>query len=226
MVWGNVSRTARAPSRVDRELFIPGVPPHTLAGGPEFRAEIANVYELGYRAQVSPALSYAVTAFHHDHARLRSLEPRPGGAVLENRIAGRTSGVEAWAAWHVAPYWRLHAGWVELRQRLRPEPGSLATVQASGHGNDPRRWGNLRSAIELAPRLELDLIGRYVGALPNPHVPSYTAVDARLGWHATRALELSVHGQNLFDSGHPEWGVVANRVQHRRGVFFKLVWRP
>ena len=223
LVWGAASRAARAPSRVDRELFIPARPPFLIAGGPNFASEVSRVYELGYRAQESPRLSYSVTGFYHDHQRLRSLEPALG-AMFENRIAGSTKGIEAWASWRAAAHWRLDAGWVELRQRLAPEPGSRSSTAALG--NDPPRMLKLRSALDLTPRHELDVMLRYVGALPNPHVPSYTAIDARLGWQASKALNLSVVLQNLFDPGHPEWGFAANRAEHQRGIFFKALWRP
>ena len=154
---------------------------------------------------------------------LEGLEPALG-AMFENRIAGSTKGVEAWASWRAAANWRLDAGWVELRQRLAPEPGSRSAT--TGLGNDPPRMLKLRSALDLTPRHELDVMLRYVGALPNPHVPSYTAVDARFGWQVSKELNLSVLLQNLFDPGHPEWGFAANRAEHQRGIFFKALWRP
>lgn len=221
LLWSAASRAVRAPSRIDTELFTPA-----LAGGLNFRSEVSNVLELGYRAQESAAFSYSITAFYHDHARLRSLEARPGGAVFENRIEGSTKGIEAWSTWRVAAPWRLDAGWVELRQNLRPEAGSVSTPVAAGHGNDPRRWVTLRSALELTPRHELDLSARYVGALPNPVVPSYTTVDVRLGWHVSRELELSLLLQDLFDTSHAEWGSAATRMELRRAAFLKLLWRP
>lgn len=226
VVWSAVSRAVRAPSRIDRELFAPANPPFFLAGGPSFESEISNVFELGYRAQASPALSYSVTGFYHDHQHLRSFEPRAGGAVFENRVAGSTRGVEAWGTWRPVSAVRLDAGWVELRQRLSADPGSLATPVGSGHGNDPRRWFMLRSAIDITPRHEFDIMARYVGELPNPIVPSYTSVNARFGWHVSRELELSLVLQDIFERSHPEWGALVSRAEIRRGAFFKVLWRP
>ena len=226
LIWTALSRTARAPSRIDREFFSPAQPPFLIAGGPTFESEVARVFELGYRAQAAPTLSYSLTGFYHDHSRLRSFEPRAGGAVLENRISGSTRGIEAWGSWRVLPTWRLDAGWVELRQRLAPDSDSLSTVAASGHGNDPRRWVTLRSALDVTPRHELDVALRYVASLPNPQVPSHTALDARFGWHVSKALTLSLLLQNLFDPGHPEWGAPANRAEYGRSFFVKALWRP
>jgi iron complex outermembrane receptor protein len=223
LVWTAVSRTVRAPSRIDRELFAPGTPPFLLAGGPNFVSEVSRVYELGYRGQPSGRLSYSITGFYHDHQRLRSLEPVVG-AAFENRISGSTKGIEAWASWRATTDWRLDAGWVELRQSLHPDAGSSSAT--AGLGNDPRRWIKLRSAFDLTPRHQLDVLLRYVSDLPNPSVPSYVAVDARLGWHATKTLDLSLLLQNLFDPRHPEFGAAANRAEFVRGIFLKLLWRP
>jgi iron complex outermembrane recepter protein len=226
LLWTAVSRAVRAPARIDREFFAPTSPPFLLAGGPQFKSEVSNVVEVGYRAQHTRSLSYSITAFHHDHDKLRSFEIRPGGAVFENRMEGSTKGVEAWGSYRVTPSWRLDAGWVEMRQSLRAEPGSTSTVTAAGLGNDPHRWITLRSSFDLTPRHELDVMARYVSELPNPQVPSYTAVDARLGWKVSRELQLSLLLQNLFDDSHPEWGPAANRAEYRRALFFKVLWRP
>ena len=226
LIWSAVSRAVRAPSRIDRELFVPTSPPFLLAGGRQFQSEVSNVVEVGYRAQASRALSYSVTAFHHDHSRLRSFEVQPGGAMFENRMEGTTRGVEAWGSYRVTPAWRFDAGWVEMRQSLRAAPGSTSTAAAAGLGNDPHRWITLRSSFDVTPRHELDVMARYVSELPNPQVPSYTAIDARLGWKVSPELQLSVLLQNLFDASHPEWGPAPTRAEYRRGVFFKVLWRP
>jgi iron complex outermembrane receptor protein len=227
LVWGALSRVARAPSRIDRELFAPAAgPPFLLAGGPQFRSEVSNVLEIGYRAQETRALSYSITAFRHEHQRLRSFDLLPGGGVFQNRMEGATTGVEAWASYRVLPNWKLDAGWVEQRQSLRAEPGSTSTVAGAGLGNDPHRWITLRSAFDLTPRHEIDVMARYVSELPNPQVPGYTAVDARFGWKATKEVELSLLLQNLFDRSHPEWGPAPTRAEYGRGIFFKVLWRP
>jgi iron complex outermembrane receptor protein len=239
LLWTALSRAVRAPSRLDRELFAPGNPPFTLLGGPNFRSEISNVFELGYRAQPASAISYSVTVFYHDHDHLRSLEPAPGGTcvsltaagstcVLGNLIEGTTKGVETWGSYQVTRKWRLTGGAVYLDQDLERKPGSLDPTGPSGLGNDPSYQWQLRSAMNLTDRHEFDIIVRGVGALPSPAVPSYTAVDARLGWRATRDIELSLTLQNLFDDKHPEFGSATGptvRSEYERGVFLKLLWR-
>ncbi len=236
LLWTALSRAVRAPSRLDRELFAPGNPPFTLLGGPNFRSEISNVFELGYRAQPAAAVSYSITAFYHDHDHLRSVEPAPGGTcvsvsapgntcVLGNLIEGTTKGVETWGSYQVTRIWRLTGGAVYLDQDLERKPGSLDPTGPSGLGNDPSYQWQLRSAMNLTDRHEFDVIVRGVGKLPSPAVPAYTAVDVRLGWRATRDMELSLTLQNLFDEKHPEFGTAATRSEFERGLFLKLMWR-
>jgi len=226
LVWGAISRAVRAPSRLDRELFIPGKPPFTLAGGPNFQSEVSNVIELGYRVQPTAALNYSVTVFHHIYDKLRSIEPAPGGGfVLGNKIEGSTSGIETWGAYQATPKWRLSAGAVILKEHLHRTPDSLDPTGPSALGNDPAHQWMLRSALNITDRHEFDVMVRHVGALPSPGVPAYTAVDARFGWKLTRDAELSLTAQNLFGPGHVEFGQLATGSELQRGVFLKLLWR-
>ncbi len=225
MLWSALSRTVRAPARIDREFFIPGSPAVAIAGGPNFRSEVAHVFEVGYRAQPTHAVSYSVTAFHHDFDRLRSVEPTPVGGVLENRIAGTMSGIEAWGTYRVSDAWRLSGGLVEMNRNLRREAGSADVRGLAALGNDPERTLLLKSAFDLGPRHELDVTVRHVGSLPDPVVSSYTAVDARVGWRPDPDLEVSLSLQNMFDAGHVEFGGAATRSEIERSVFLKLLWR-
>jgi iron complex outermembrane receptor protein len=223
LLWIALSRAVRAPSRVDRELFAPPTPPFALlAGGPGFRSEISNVFELGYRGQPHSRLSYSLTGYHHQHARLRSQSPSPGGPVLENNAEGETTGIEGWGTWRAADWWRLSAGFVRQRESLRTRPGTIDTLAPGSNGNDPRGWFNLRAGFDLSATHDLDVMLRRVGALPTPYVPAYTAVDARLGWEVRRGTELSLAVQNLFDRRHAEWQTAAGRVEIDRSFLAQL----
>jgi iron complex outermembrane receptor protein len=221
LVWTAASRAVRAPARIDREFFIPASAPFTVAGGPDFESEVSNVYELGYRAQATRELSFSITGFYHDHEKLRTLRPQPGGAVLANDLEGRTSGFETWGNWRAAEWWRLSAGFTYLDQDLRVREGATDLQAPSGTGNDPGHWWKLRSAFDLSSTLELDVMLRHYDELPDPSVPAYTAVDLRLGWRASRALELSLIGQNLGERRHAEWGVAPGRPEFERALFLR-----
>ena len=226
LIWGAVSRAVRAPSRLDRDLFAPANPPFLLAGGPNFQSEVSKVFELGYRSQPTSVISYSITAFRQIYDHLRSVEPAPGGGlVIDNKIDGTGTGVEAWGTYQATQAWRLSAGLLELRQRLALKPDSLSTQGVAAEGNDPKHQWMLRSSLNLGRAYELDMTIRHVSALPSPLVPAYTAFDARLGWHVNRNFELSLTGQNLFGPAHIEFGNPATASLVERSVFLKALWR-
>ena len=225
LVWAALSRAVRAPSRIDREFFVPATAPFLLAGGPNFESEIANVAEIGYRASIANRFTGSITGYWHDFDRIRSLEPRPGGLMFENKIDGRTYGVEAWAEYRPIDRWRLSAGLVRQRVKFEREPDSNDTAGLASAGNDPSGWWQLRSNFDLLPNVDLDVRARRISSLPNPYVPAYTAIDFRIGWRPWRQLEASLSIQNAFDPGHAEWGPAVNRAEFERAFFVQLVWR-
>jgi iron complex outermembrane recepter protein len=205
LVWTALSRAVRAPSRVDRDLFSPANPPFALAGGPEFRSEVANVLELGYRGQPSARVSYSATAFHHDYQHLRTLRPTPGGLMVANDREGTVSGIETWGTWRPAQWWRLSGGLTRLHTSFSLSPGAVDAQAPASERADPNGWWKVRAAFDLGASSEVDVLARHYGALDTRDAPSYTAIDARYAWHATRRIELSLVLQNIFDRGHVEW---------------------
>jgi iron complex outermembrane receptor protein len=233
LIWGSASRAVRAPSRIDRDFFAPATPfvingmsRYVIAGGPDFESEVANVYEIGYRGQPLPTVSYSVTAFHSVYDKLRTLEPGPNGAVFRNLAEGTTRGIEMWGSWQPMSRWRLSAGAVAQDIRLQLKPGSAdATGGSALASNDPSHYWMLRSSFDVAPGKELDLTLRRMGALSTPVVPAYYEMDLRFGWQVRPDLELSIVGQNLLHSSHAEFGSNPARSVFDRSVFLKMLWK-
>ncbi|HSW16133.1 MAG TPA: TonB-dependent receptor [Ramlibacter sp.] len=224
--WAALSRAVRAPSRIDRDLFIPGAPPFLLAGGPDFRSEVAQVLEAGHRATLGQ-ISYDLTAYRQNYRGLRagtSAVP----TQIANRIEGYSAGLEAWGHWQASRRWRLSAGHTRFRADLKfaGNPPANPAAAIAGLGNDPRYQWSLRSQLDLGRRASADVTLRRVGALPWPAVAAYTAVDARLAWPLRADLEMAVIGQNLFDAGHHEFNAPAATSLIPRRLFLSLVWRP
>jgi iron complex outermembrane receptor protein len=223
LLWAAASRAVRAPARLDRDLHLPPNPPFIIDGGPTFVSEVANVVELGWRAQPTAALNYSVTAFHHQWSRLRSGQ-LPPNAQVQNMIAGKTYGAEAWGTWQATQMLRLSGGVTVLHKSLHLEPGSTDPVGAANLGDDPLNQWSVRAAFTLAHRQEFDVALRHVAALPDPAVPAYTAVDLRYGWLVRDDVELSVIGQNLFDREHPEFNAAPGRSEIGRSVALRIKW--
>lgn len=220
LLWAALSRTVRAPSRVDRELFAP-LAATPLAGGPGFSSEVAKVAELGYRGQASRDLSYSMTAFYARYDNLRSVAPAPGGSVVANDLRGRSVGVEGWGTWRPAEGVRLTAGFVRQHLELETRPGAV-NLSPGSEGNDPKYWLKARASFDLTPRHELDFLARHYAARPSPEVPSYTALDVRLAWRAAKDVELALLAQNLLEGSHPEWGAPLTRAELERAFYVSL----
>jgi iron complex outermembrane recepter protein len=228
MLWSAASRTDRAPSRLDHDTFVPGQPPYLLRGGPGVQAETADDYELGYRGQITSAASFSATVYHTVYDRLRTQEIDPSFTYIfyANGMQGTTSGLELWASYQATTIWRLSGGFNRLRQSLHLTPYSVDVGAVQNiEGANPARWELLRSSLDLGPRTQFDLTWRYVGELSQPAVPSYTALDLRLGWRPRPNIDLSIAGQNLLGAGHGEFTDVTTRTDFKRAVFLKLEYR-
>ncbi|MDE3083994.1 MAG: TonB-dependent receptor [Verrucomicrobiota bacterium] len=229
MVWGAISRAIRAPSRIDREAFIPSAPPFLLAGGSNFQSEKLMAYELGYRVQPQPRLAFSLATFYNDYDDLRSLEevnpPASFPVVIGNGFRARSYGAELVADYRVTSTWHLRAGYDELRIHVSPKPGTTDQSSGRSEAQDPNHQFSLRSFWDLPDHFQMDAMARYVGPIANQNVPGYSELDLRVGWQPTPAWEFSVVGQNLLHSHHAEFGSATSRSEIERSVSGKATWR-
>jgi iron complex outermembrane recepter protein len=225
--WTAASRAVRAPSRLDRDAFVPGTPPFLLNGGPSVESEVAEVYEVGYRGRLGKSASSSLTVYRAHYDRLHTQEIAPSGTflVFANGMKAVSTGLEAWSTWHVAPSWRLAAGLTLERQRFELKPGSNDAAAVGTARRDPAHTWLIRSSTDLPGRVELDVTARAVAALENPAVPAYSTVDLRIGWKPRRDLELSLAAWNLADGGHGEFTPVATRAEIRRSIVASVRWQ-
>ncbi len=234
LFWSSLSRTVRAPSRIDRDFYSPtyppvtnGVPRYTIGGGPDFESETAKVAELGYRGQPLPTLSWSATVFFSDFERLRTLEVHTGSPwTFENLRQGRARGIEMWARWQVLPAWRLDGGAVLQKVRTSLLPGSRDVSELFGlTPNDPDRRYTLRSSHDLGQHHQLDLNLRYVGSLPRPAVPAYYELDVMWMWTPTPKVDIGISGLNLLHRNHVEFGAAPGRSVIERAVQLSAAYR-
>jgi iron complex outermembrane receptor protein len=218
VIWGGVSRSVRAPSRIDRDLYTPENPPYALAGGPDFDSEVANTFELGYRAQATAAFSYSLTAFYERFKRLRAGKIDSAGALeFDNGLQGHTYGLEGWTTYRLNRAWRFDAGFTGMRQHYTTDPGSVG--DASSLGNDPKYQWQLRANWDATSKLALSLSTRHVAALPEPAVPSYTAVDINGSYRILRDVTLSLAVLNAQGGEHREFGTVQTGSEFGPAVY-------
>jgi|SRR5882724_70273 len=228
-LWGAVSRAVRTPTRIDTDVrFYLGGSFLLLSGNPQFQSEAVVAYELGWRLAPRPDLTLDVATYynHYDHLRSQELTRGRLPIVFDNKLKAETAGAEVSVNYQMTSWWRWYAGFTYLHKSFGFEPGSTDATEGLAEGNDPRRQLTLRTSLDLPARTELDAWLRHVDSLPSPLVPAYTELDLRLGWQATRTVDLSLVGRNLLHAHHPEFGSPGpTRQEIPRSLYGRVAWR-
>jgi iron complex outermembrane recepter protein len=209
LLWSAVSRAIRSATPFDRDVqeYLGGA--LFLVGGADFQPEALTAYEVGVRAQPTSALSLSVSTYYNVYDDLRSIEFAGNGAILPlhwgNGLEGETYGVEAWGDYQVLNGWRLSFGGAQEHENLRFQPWSSGLLGTSQVGDDPSYRAMLRSSANLTADLTFDATLRYVSSLPDPAVPAYTELNARLAWRLSRRCTVALTGFNLLHAEHQEF---------------------
>lgn len=223
--WSAVSRAVHTPSRGEsdnmlKQFAFPAPNPIDPAGQPipmviavqgpgNLQAEVLMAYEAGVRIKASDRFTVDLAGFYNNYRRLIGVEtptdpqfvPGPPSYLvltntLRNKDRGETWGGELAADWQAAEPWRLALAY------------SYIAVSEMAGERAPAHQVSLRSQLELAKNIELDLWGRYVGVSRdylNNTLDEYLNLDARLGWRPLKTLELSLVGRNLLHQRQQEF---------------------
>lgn len=243
MIWAAVSRAVRTPSIGERSLYEPtGLNPlfhipSFLDGSTQFTSEKLIAYELGYRAQLGSQVSGSISTFYNFYSDIRSTTPTGTPAtldlpiIIQNNLQGETYGIEVSSDYQMLDWWRWHAGYDYLQEHIHVKPGEVDFTNALNETADPENQVFLRSSMDLPENMDFDLGGRFIDSLrinngPTAgEVPSYFELDARLAWHPTKNLEISVVGQNLLHDYHVEYGFPDSTQEAiQRSVYGKITW--
>ncbi|MGH8214390.1 MAG: TonB-dependent receptor plug domain-containing protein [Rhodanobacteraceae bacterium] len=224
LVWASAARSVRTPTVFDtsvREVVnMPTGPVDFVNGNPDYRTEKLTAYEVGLRTQWTPRATLSMSLYYNVYDDLRSIELSPAFLPLlwGNGMRGHTYGADLWAGYSVADWWKLSAGVSLEREGFSFKPGSSGLLGTAIAGDDPSHRAFLRSSMNLGVHWKLDADLREVGALPDPRVPAYTELNARLAWAPNDRLELSLTGNNLLHPWHQEY-VLGNSDRIGRTVF-------
>jgi iron complex outermembrane receptor protein len=226
--WAAASGAVRSPTPFDEDVAEKLGTVLFLQGQPLFRPERVAAYEAGYRVQPADRFSLSVSGFYNVYDDLRTIEPASGTVFLPlhwgNLMHGNTFGVEAWAKWQVADWWRLAPGVTWLDKRLGFKNGASTLLGLPQAGDDPKAHVSLNSSMSFGPKVDFDLSLRYMSPLPNPELASYYDMSARIAWRASKALELSVSGENLLHARHQEYAGPAGE-EIVRSVMAEARWK-
>jgi iron complex outermembrane receptor protein len=245
-VWAAVSRATETPGLLYRygRLNVAAIQPPS--GPPILVSQLANpnvgvedliAYELGYRVEPAPRLSFDATAYYNVYENVITAVPNavefeaspPPPHILasttwQNSDSGNAYGTEVSAQWQVTDYWRLMASYSFLHVQLRPDP----TVDSSS----PQQQFQIRSYLDLPHNIELngslayvDQISPLEGATVVP-IPCHIDLDLGIAWHPGKSLEIGIWGENLLEAEHPEFASLETTVitEIPRSVMGKITW--
>ena len=248
-VWLSLARAVRTPSRLERGAAINvqadpvGVPPFVPPFVVQFlnnhlQEEQLDALDLGWRFQINPTTSVDLAAFLYRYDKLRGAATTaptlilPAGYLFfqtqeNNANSAHAHGLEAALDWRPRPDWRLQANysWLNLAVQTAAIPGQTPNGYAD---TSPAHQFSLRSSLDLTRKVRWDAWMRYVSEIKRYAIPAYTTLDMRMAWQPSKGLEVSLVGQNLLDSAHPEFGnpyiqSTLNEVQ--RGFYVKADWK-
>jgi iron complex outermembrane receptor protein len=248
-LWAAVSRAVHTPSYFDENgtfalATFPGSGglPNLLemAGKSQATAETLRAHEIGYRTQLSQHFSVDWTGFFAVYRHLRTFEPaepflasdpQPVHLVLplviENRMHGRSEGLEITATWEITERWRINAAYSWLSLQLHLDPSSKDTSSETAERQSPQHQLQFRSLLEISRKVQFDANLYHIAALPAFAVPAYTRIDARLGWRPFAPFELSLGGRNLQGGLHLEFISEGPFDPDRvgRSIYIQGTWR-
>lgn len=250
--WASAARAIRQPARKDTDVQLDyatqplpngGFALLQVTGNPNLGAEQLRDFEAGYRAQLTPKLSLDATAFLGLYRNMVQQVPgtpvfttSPGPPhliiplVFTNGRRIRTFGTEFFVNWNVSHRWKLSPGFSAIRMKLTSDAlGTLSQI-VPVIDNTPEHQIQVRSSMDLTPRLAWDASVGYAAALRDEGLgptPGYTRVDTRLGWKVGEFIEISLVGQNLLTPRHAEFPDVypVHHTQVERSIFGKVTWR-
>jgi len=271
-VWLSATRAVRTPARADVDVRInvatfptvevlPSVPldsPSSLVvilGDRSFGAEKLVSLEAGYRFSPTADLFVDLAVFYNDYSDLRAgravlpyldEDADPSRFVFElpvaNLMEGRTRGGELAVDWQLPEHLgRLRAAYTFLDLDLDLDPRANLESEFLESGS-PRHQFLIWAALNPRSDLQVDGIGRFMGALPkrtnieqlpyverlpNRGVDQYLELDLRIAWRPMRDLEIAVVGQNLLADQHLEAvdTLLDTQPTHvQRGLYGAITW--
>jgi iron complex outermembrane receptor protein len=244
-LWGAFTRAVRTPSRIEdgfkfSALIVPSLPLFVrLVGDGAFEPEKLMGYELGYRLKVFKTGFFSINSYYNRSDDLLSVEstgtapessPSPAHLVLplllRNGLQAQTAGVEFTSVWDLRSWWRLRGSYSFMHLDAKRKPGSidLSTV-GQLEGDSPRHSTVVQNFFTLSRSVEMTITYRYVSALPDQKVQSYSTGDVRLGKRLGRHFEIAVVGRNLLQPSHFEYGGdPSSLVGIRRSGHIQVTW--
>ena len=167
------------------------------------RPERFDSYELGAKWEPRTGLLVAANVYQLDRTNTRAIGPVAGTTVLTG--AQRSRGVEVEARGDITEAWQLSLGYSYQDARIvetttaAPAGRRVALVPEHSFSAFTRYNATARFGLGLGVSYLSD---RFASISNSVTLPAYTRVDAALYYKLTKAVELQVNVENLFDAGY------------------------
>lgn len=160
-------------------------------------------YEIGAKWEPRAGLLIAANVYQLDRTNTRAAGPVPGTTVLTG--AQRSRGVELEARGAITPDWQLSFGYSYQDARITQTTAAASagskvalvpehSVSAFTRYNVTKRFG-VGAAVSY-------FSDRFASISNSVTLPGYARVDAALYYKLTKAIEVQVNVENLFDAGY------------------------
>jgi iron complex outermembrane receptor protein len=249
-IWGAVSRATRTPSRADNDVFLmsnirqdptTGLPLEAdVIGNRDLQSEDLLAVEIGYRHQSSKRFSLDLALFFNHYQDLRSYEARSPQLVpfpspvihvplvASDSLRADTFGGEIVSDILVLPELHVQLGYSYVDINLSNEDGVNLAPVTEPDRETPQSQFFFRSMLDLPQGWELDSTLRWVDNIPQFGIDAYTEMSVRLGWKASKNLELSLLVANFFHDDHREYDINVfggQAAEVERSILGRVVWK-
>lgn len=240
-LWLSLARAVRTPSRSDHGIravvsVVADSILTVLSGAESFTSERVLAAELGYRGRLSQTLAIDAAGYHNQYRDLQTNELSFADLDLSRRpaelparvgnLADATSiGLELGINWQGGDSWRMRGAYTFLDLDVDVAEGSFDTSTEGYETESPTHQLGARLMADLPRDVELDLLGRFAGAIDSHGIDPYVTADLRLSVPLGPNRRLVLVGQNLLQAEHREMasntsGTVHSAVQ--RGAYAAL----
>ncbi len=245
--WAAVSKAVRTPTMAETGIDIIN-PGRQYNRNDSLDSEKLIALEVGYKRQFNDKLSMDSTLFLNRFDGLSGqvdlgacadflTASQPAVALptcerttLENLLDGYAYGLELSMDWKVKQNWLLKVAYSHLQQDMQANRSDAIAKNSEKTQEETSAQNSLSlmSRHNLPNGFELDIWVRYSDSLSAPDIslPSLTTMDVRIAKRFGN-MELSITGQNLLDSSHPEFvdvlsGQITTEVP--RSIYGKISW--
>ena len=238
-IWGAISRAVRTPTRGERGLSSIAL---STPGGfvrlssdaeRSFASEKLTAFELGHRYKYSPQTTIDTSAFYNLYHDLRTFEPGtsafniPGTVselIARNLGYAETFGAEFEVKYAVTKNWSLIGNYSFTKLNMHIDDSSNDITLAPEEDKTPQHNFTLLSRLNITDKVQFDTNLKFVDRLEAFDIDEYSKLDMRIGWKPLQGVEVSLTGQNLLDSSHPEFQpfLFTPPAEVDRSVFIRL----